>query len=88
MENLPATVEDLPPAPVKADPEKEIEFAKQGATVLMNVVKHKGLSRSFGGQKEHLYYEAWSIVARFYGCTIVNESADFIGEPDDHGRRD
>ena len=47
-------------------PEKDIEFAKRCADLLMDVVKKVGLSKKLGGDKEYLVFEAWLFVAQFY----------------------
>jgi tellurite resistance-related uncharacterized protein len=40
---------------------------------LQDVVKQAGLSRKFGGQKEHLFFEAWQTIGRFFNVTPSTE---------------
>jgi tellurite resistance-related uncharacterized protein len=56
-----------------ADPKKEVDRAHQMAKVLQDVVKQAGLSRKFGGQKEHLFFEAWQTIGRFFNVTPSTE---------------
>ena len=51
-------------------PAEVIKKAGEAAEVLMQIVKEKHLSKKLGGEKEHIEYEGWAVVSRFYACTI------------------
>ena len=51
------------------DPQKIIDNASQAARVLKSVVDQAKLAKKLGGDKEHLFFEAWQTVAGFYGAT-------------------
>lgn len=53
----------------RIDPQKEIEYGTRAANALIDVVKKAGLSKKLGGDKEHLCFEAWQTVGKFYGAT-------------------
>lgn len=55
-------------------PSERVNWGNTAAKELMKVVKEVGLSRKFGGDRPHLYAEAWQILARFSGYHgIVDE---------------
>ena len=56
-----------------SDPKKEVDRARQMAQVLQDVVRQAGLSKKFGGQKEHLFFEAWQTIGRFFNCVAGTE---------------
>jgi len=72
MTNLPQ-VSSMEVVTPYADPKKEVDRAHQMAKVLQDVVKQAGLSRKFGGQKEHLFFEAWQTIGRFFNVTPSTE---------------
>lgn len=43
------------------------------ARLLKEVVSKAGLSKRLGGRKEHLEYEAWATIARWFNCTPITE---------------
>lgn len=59
-------------------PQKDTEFAHASAKVLMDIVKKNNWSRKLGGQSEHLQYEAWQTVGKYYGYTVKTGDAEFI----------
>lgn len=48
-------------------PAEKTAWGNSAAKELMRVVKEVGLSRKFGGDRPHLYAEAWQILGRFSG---------------------
>jgi hypothetical protein len=66
MENVP-TVQQM--QLTIHDPQKIIDNASQAAKVLKSVVDQAHLAKKLGGDKEHLFFEAWQTVAGFYGAT-------------------
>lgn len=54
-------------------PDEIIERSASMARSLQQMVEQAGLSRSFGGQKRHLDYEAWLTLGRFFGASPVTE---------------
>lgn len=62
-------------------PAERIGWGNTAAKELMRVVKEVGLSRKFGGDRPHLYAEAWQILARFSGYHgIVDEPQEITEE--------
>ncbi len=59
--------------PIAASPQQQVDRAAEMAKVLQGVVKQANLSRKFGGQKEHLFFEAWLTLGRFFNCTVATE---------------
>ena len=51
-------------------PQNDTEFAHNSAKLLVRIVKQNGWSRKLGGQSEHLQYEAWQTVGKYYGYTV------------------
>jgi hypothetical protein len=50
-------------------PQQEVERAHKMAKVLQDVVKQAKLSKAFSkGGKEHLFFEAWQTIGRFFNC--------------------
>jgi hypothetical protein len=43
------------------------------ARILKEVVTKAGLSKRLGGKKEHLEYEAWATIARWFNATPITE---------------
>jgi hypothetical protein len=60
------------PLVLAGDPVKQIGFAKKAATALIEVVRAGNLAVKLG-QSEHLKFEAWQTIGRFYGATVVVE---------------
>jgi len=58
---------------VRINPKDILKDASEMAKSLQEVVNQAGLSRNFGGKKNHLEYEAWQTIGRFYNCTPVTE---------------
>ena len=54
-------------------PDEQIDRAASMARSLQKVVEQAGLSRSFGGKKKYLEYEAWLTLGRFFGCSPITE---------------
>jgi hypothetical protein len=51
------------------NPQQEVARAHEMAKVLQDVVKQANLSKSFSkGGKEHLFFEAWQTIGRFFNC--------------------
>ena len=74
MENLPAVPEKLN----LLDPEADLSAGAKAADSLVKIVKKAGLAKNFGGPKDHLFYEAWQSLAKFYGCTVRTLDAQFV----------
>jgi hypothetical protein len=60
-------------APILQSPQEIVDDAAEKAKVLRDVVKQADLAKKFGGKKEHLEFEAWQTIGKFYGCTPVTE---------------
>jgi len=74
MENLPAQIESRE----LMDPESDLISGGKAADALVKIVRKAGLARKFGGEKEHLFYEAWQSLAKFYGCTVRTHDAEAV----------
>jgi hypothetical protein len=62
-------------------PAEKTAWGNTAAKELMKVVKEVGLSRKFGGDRPHLYAEAWQILGRFSGYHgIVDEPIEIYEE--------
>ena len=72
--------EDITPA--KLSPQEQVDKASEMARVLQDVVNQANLSKDFGGQKDHLEYEAWQTIGQFFNCTPVTEWTKPISEGD------
>ena len=51
-------------------PDSILAEATEAANALMSVVKKAELARNFGGRKDHLEFEAWQTLAKFYGESV------------------
>jgi len=51
-------------------PTTMVEVASAKSAVLKDIVEKQGLSRNFGGKKNHLDYEAWVTIASLNACTL------------------
>ena len=60
---------------VERSPKNEVAFGQKAAESLMHIVREKKLARKFGGEKEHLFVEAWEILGQFAGLSAVVRSA-------------
>ena len=62
------------PAPMALNlsPQEQVERGSEMAKVLKQVVDQANLSQRFG-KKEHLMFEAWQTIGRFFQCTPVTE---------------
>ncbi len=72
--------------PITIRPADQVKFAREAASVLIDIVKECKLARNLGGDKDHLDFEAWATIAKFYGHTIRSGDAQFLGNPDDQGQ--
>lgn len=62
-------------------PAERVSWGNAAAKELMKVVKEVGLSRKFGGDRPHLYAEAWQILGRFSGYSgLVDEPTEIYEE--------
>jgi hypothetical protein len=72
-------VYDVTPLPdMVRKPEAVLAEAKEAAKSLVEVVRQAKLARKFGGDKEHLFYEAWQTVGKFYGITAKVISSNYV----------
>lgn len=58
---------------IERSPSNEVAFGKKAAQALMDVVREQGLAKKFGGQKEHIYVEAWQLLGQFAGLSAETE---------------
>lgn len=63
---------------IERSPSNEVAFGKKAADALMSIVRDKKLARKFGGEKEHLFVEAWEILGQFAGLSAVINDAEPI----------
>lgn len=55
------------PSKIERDPEEVIQEATHAANAVRKIIVEKGLARRIGSG-EHVEYEGWLTVGRFYGC--------------------
>jgi len=72
MSNL-AVVKQADTAVMVQTPREQMAAAADMAKLLKDMVVQAGLSRKLGGRKEHLEYEAWATIARWFNCTPSTE---------------
>jgi hypothetical protein len=73
-----ATYEAVPLPDMARKPDAVLAEAKEAAQSLVSVVRQAKLSRKFGGEKEHLFYEAWQTLGKFYGLTAKVIESSYI----------
>jgi len=66
------------PMTLVGTPDSILEEATIAANALMNVVKKAGLAHNFGGKKDHLEFEAWQTLAKFYGESVQCVEVRFV----------
>lgn len=66
------------PMTLVGTPDSILEEATVAANALMNVVKKAGLAHNFGGKKDHLEFEAWQTLAKFYGESVHCVEVRFV----------
>jgi hypothetical protein len=66
------------PMTLVGTPDSILEEATIAANALMNVVKKAGLAHNFGGKKDHLEFEAWQTLAKFYGESVQCIEVRFV----------
>jgi hypothetical protein len=79
MSNLPVLKESVS---LPTTPKEQMVQASEMAKMLQDLVKQAGLSRKLGGRKEHLEFEAWQTIARWFHCTVSTEWSKPIKEGD------
>jgi len=67
------------------NPKLVLAEAKEAAQQLVAVVRQAKLARKFGGDKEHLFFEAWQTLGKFYGCTPRVSSTEYVEFGSAHG---
>ena len=64
-------MENLPAIPIlQHEPDEVMQEVIKVSNVLKDVVVKAGLSKKFGGEKEHLFYEAWQAVGGFFSHSV------------------
>lgn len=69
MSNGTIEVYEAHPMTLAGRPADILAEAHDAASQLMDVVKNAGLARNLGGTKDHLEFEAWQTLGKFYGLT-------------------
>lgn len=59
-------------------PQQDTEFAHKSAQFLMDIVKKNNWARRLGGQSDHLQYEAWQTVGKYYGYAVKTKDAEYV----------
>ena len=78
MSNEAIEVYEAHPMTLVGTPDSILEEATVAANALMNVVKKAGLAHNFGGKKDHLEFEAWQTLAKFYGESVQCVEVRFV----------
>lgn len=58
------------------NPERDTAKAKRAADQLIDIVKQNGWSKKFGGEKEHIFYEGWQTLGKYYNISIATGEAE------------
>jgi hypothetical protein len=59
-------------------PQRDTKFAKRAADILVDIVKQNKWAIKLGGDKEHLVYEAWQTLGKYYGYTVETYEAEEV----------
>lgn len=59
-------------------PMQDTKFAKASAKVLVDIIKQNNWSKKLGGQSEHIQYEGWQTVGKYYGYTVKTHGAEYV----------
>lgn len=78
MSSEPVVYEASPLPDMARKPQAVLAEAKVAAEALVGVVRQGKLARKFGGEREHLFYEAWQTVGKFYGITAKVISSGYV----------
>ena len=66
-------------------PKEDTKFAHEAAKILKDIVKQNGWSIRLGGKSEHLMYEAWQTIGKYYGYTVKTGDARYVEYGDAKG---
>jgi hypothetical protein len=66
------------PMTLVGTPDSILAEATEAANALMTVVKKAKLAHNFGGNKDHLEFEAWQTLAKFYGESVQCVDVKFV----------
>lgn len=66
------------PMTLVGTPDSILAEATEAANALMTVVKKAKLAHNFGGNKDHLEFEAWQTLAKFYGESVQCVEVRFV----------
>ena len=75
----------IPQTKIVFNPERDTKKAAQAATKLVDIVKQNGWAKRFGGEKEHLFYEAWQTVGKYYNVSVATKDAEPVKIGDNDG---
>jgi len=59
-------------------PQHDTEFAHASAKMLMDIVKQNSWAKRLGGSQDHLQYEAWQTVGKYYGLSVKTGEAESV----------
>ena len=59
-------------------PQRDTKFAKRAADILVDIVKQNKWSINIGGKSDHLMYEAWQTLGKYYGYTVKTGKSELI----------
>lgn len=58
------------------NPERDTNKAKKASEKLIDIVKQNGWSVNVGGKSNHLMYEAWQTVGKYFNCSVGTGDAE------------
>lgn len=58
------------------NPDRDTAKAKRAADKLIDIVKQNQWSINLGGKKDHLMYEAWQTVGKYFNVTVATKEAE------------
>jgi hypothetical protein len=59
-------------------PQHDTEFAHASAKMLMDIVRVNNWAKRLGGSSDHLQYEAWQTVGKYYSYTVRTHDAEYV----------
>lgn len=60
------------------NPDRDTAKAKRAADKLIDIVKQNNWAINLGGKKDHLMYEAWQTVGKYFNVTVATKDAESV----------
>ena len=66
----------------KENPQQRLAERKQQAELLRDFIQQQGLSKNFGGPKDHIFYEGWAFLGELGGYYTSTEHIEQLSNED------